>query len=206
LSDGYSALLALVGHLLHHVLAITKWQQDPQRVFGLVLLDEVDLHLHPAWQRRLLPDFMRAFPNLQIIGTSHSAVLAGAAPSDALIVLRREADGLKALTDLPSVKGWRVDQVLTSVLFDLTSAHDQETEQLTGEYAKLINEYGPDDPKVKDLEAKLAQRRPENPGSTPLDREAWSLLEQAVADRLAKVEPEKQKTLLESLRKMMLPS
>ncbi len=140
LSDGYSALLALAGHLLHHILAITKWQQDPEKVFGLVLLDEVDLHLHPEWQRRLLPDLTRAFPNLQFIGTTHSAVLAGAAPSDALIVLRRDADGLQVLRDLPSVKGWRVDQVLTSVLFDLSSARDQETEQLTQQYARLINE------------------------------------------------------------------
>jgi len=203
LSDGYGGLLALLGHLLHHALGITKWQQSPAAVPGLVLLDEVDLHLHPAWQRRLLPDLSRAFPNLQIIGTSHSAVIAAAAPPDALIVLRREEGVLRVRTDLPSVKGWRVDQVLTSMLFDLSSTRDQETEQLTGEYARLINERGPDDGEVQALEAELARRRPENPGSTPLDRAAWSLLEDVIRDRLAQEEPARQEALLSTLRKML---
>ena len=93
LSDGYGSLLALVGHLIHHALRLTGWKTDPAEVAGLVLIDEIDLHLHPVWQRHVVRDLARAFPHLQFIATSHSPMVAGGLPEESLLVLRKVKTG-----------------------------------------------------------------------------------------------------------------
>src|SRR5262249_6605987 len=144
------------------------------------------------------------FPHLQIICTTHSAVVAGSAPSDSLIVLlHRDEGSLRVRMDLPSVKGWRVDQILTSDLFDLSSTRDRETEQLTDRYARLSNELGRDHEEVRKLEAKLERRQPENPGSTPLDRQALSLLEDVIEEKLARGESDRRDELRDAVHRML---
>ena len=74
LSDGYRSQIGLAADLLWRMMIlnphISEAVQD--RVGGVVLIDEIDLHLHPAWQRRVLPDLLRAFPLVQFILTTHS--------------------------------------------------------------------------------------------------------------------------------------
>ena len=200
LSDGYGSLLAVIGHLFSHGLAVQGWRADPTAVGGVALLDEIDLHLHPAWQRQVLPDLLDVFPRMQFIGTSHSALVAGSIPTNEIVVLRREGETVRILTDLPSIAGWRADQILTSLLFDLSSARDKETERMTARYARLINEHGPEAAEVRAFEAELDGRQAENPGSTRVDREALALLEATIEEQLVKEQPERRKSMLETLR------
>jgi hypothetical protein len=157
LSDGYGSLLALIGHYFRHALAARNWKADPAQVSGIALVDEIDLHLHPAWQRRIVPDLRRVFPMLQIIGTSHSAIVAGSVATDSIVVLRREGERLRVIADIPSVEGWRADQILTSLLFDLPTTRNLETEKLLSDYAGLLSERGPDDPEVRELGKRVSQ-------------------------------------------------
>jgi predicted ATP-binding protein involved in virulence len=74
LSDGYHSFIAMVGDLARRAITLNDrdGEEAPQLAEGLVLIDEVDLHLHPRWQRHVLPSLCKAFPNVQFIVTTHS--------------------------------------------------------------------------------------------------------------------------------------
>lgn len=150
LSDGYRSFLALAIDLLRHVhdsvtdfakTVDTDTEAPHVTMDGVVLIDEVDAHLHPRWQREIGFRLCQAFPKIQFIVTSHSPFVAQAANDNGLFVLR-QAEGhefIEALQPMKSVRGWRVDQVLTSrMLFDLDGTRDAETEQLMKEHSELV--------------------------------------------------------------------
>lgn len=72
LSDGYKTLLGLVIDLSMRLGLANPHLDDPLGAEAIVMIDEVDLHLHPSWQRRVLADLLRTFPNTQFIVTTHS--------------------------------------------------------------------------------------------------------------------------------------
>ena len=72
LSDGYKTLLGLVIDLSMRMGLANPHLDDPLSAEAVVMIDEVDLHLHPSWQRRVLGDLLRTFPNTQFILTTHS--------------------------------------------------------------------------------------------------------------------------------------
>ncbi len=75
LSDGYQTLLALVMDLAYRLSVANPHRSNPLEAEAVVLIDEVDLHLHPAWQGRVVEDLLRAFPNVQFVLTTHSPVV-----------------------------------------------------------------------------------------------------------------------------------
>ena len=74
LSDGYHVFIALVADIARRAVMLNEIDgaDAPARVKGVVLIDELDLHLHPRWQRVALRGLRRAFPRLQLIVTTHS--------------------------------------------------------------------------------------------------------------------------------------
>ena len=74
LSDGIRNMLAMVGDIAYRCYKLNAhWGEDAsKKTHGIVMIDEVDMHLHPSWQQTVLTDLMRAFPKLQFIVTTHS--------------------------------------------------------------------------------------------------------------------------------------
>ena len=74
LSDGYHVFIALVADIARRAVMLNEFDgaDAPARVEGVVLIDELDLHLHPRWQRVALPGLRSAFPRLQFVVTTHS--------------------------------------------------------------------------------------------------------------------------------------
>jgi len=74
LSDGYRNMVAMVADIAHRASRLNPHHgtEVAQKTAGVILIDEIDLHLHPKWQRRVVMDLQRAFPNLQFIATTHS--------------------------------------------------------------------------------------------------------------------------------------
>jgi predicted ATP-binding protein involved in virulence len=106
---------------------------------GVVLIDELDAHLHPVWQREIGFWLKERFPNMQFIVATHSPFIPQAADADAIFVLRQqtpEGDRVAAYRDQPSVLGWRVEQILHA-LFNLAETRDPETERKMRRYAEL---------------------------------------------------------------------
>jgi predicted ATP-binding protein involved in virulence len=149
LSDGYRSFLALAIDMLKHLLEcgldLKNFLQETEsgiriNVEGIVLVDEIDSHLHPLWQRSIGFRLCEVFPRMQFIVTSHSPFVAQAAKKNGLIVLKTNETkrSVEASQPVESVRGWRVDQILTSDLFGLAETRDEETEAILKRHEELV--------------------------------------------------------------------
>ncbi|WP_372741033.1 AAA family ATPase [Neptunomonas sp.] len=93
LSDGYRTTLAMVMDIAARMAEANPDKEDPLKTEGVVLIDEVDLHLHPGWQQTIIPDLMRTFPNIQFIITTHSPQVVSTVPARSLRVIDWEGEG-----------------------------------------------------------------------------------------------------------------
>ena len=87
LSDGYRNMVAMVADIAHRVARLNPHlgADAAGETSGVVLIDEIDLHLHPQWQRRVVGDLQRAFPQIQFIATTHSPfILQSLAPGEVI--------------------------------------------------------------------------------------------------------------------------
>jgi len=95
LSDGQRNMLALAADIafkaaqLNPGLGGTVLEETP----GVVLIDELDLHLHPRWQRHVVADLKRTFPRVQFFASTHSPQIVGETPRDEVIILREDGVG-----------------------------------------------------------------------------------------------------------------
>jgi predicted ATP-binding protein involved in virulence len=89
LSDGYQNMANLCGDILYRITQVFEDYRSPLKTRGLLLIDELDLHLHPIWQRQLVNFLSTALPNLQIICTSHSPMIAQQLRENELYVVER---------------------------------------------------------------------------------------------------------------------
>jgi predicted ATP-binding protein involved in virulence len=88
LSDGERGLLAMVGDLAYRLTIANKDLPDPLQGEALVLIDEIEQHLHPAWQRVVVESLRRAFPSCQLVLTTHSPQVLSEVPNDAVMLLQ----------------------------------------------------------------------------------------------------------------------
>ena len=72
LSAGYRNMLALVMDFARRLAQANPEMQNPLAAEAILMIDELDLHLHPTWQQKIIPDLKKVFPNTQIIATTHS--------------------------------------------------------------------------------------------------------------------------------------
>ncbi len=82
LSGGERVLVALAGDIARRLAIANPESNDPLLGEGVVLIDEIDLHLHPEWQAKVIPALRRTFPNVQLVVTTHSLVVLSYVPSE----------------------------------------------------------------------------------------------------------------------------
>lgn len=87
LSDGEKVLFVLGADIARRLAIANPGSRHPLCSPGIVLIDEVELHLHPRWQRRVVESLQAAFPNCQFILATHSPQVASAAPPSSVVVL-----------------------------------------------------------------------------------------------------------------------
>ncbi len=123
LSDGYRAFYGWLGDLLHHVCETATPGKTMVQNQGMVMIDEIDLHLHPSWQMEVLPRLSKELPNIQFIVTSHSPLVVGSLQWVNLIVLEPgDAQSTTLLRKEIPVHGLDADQVLITAFFGLGSS------------------------------------------------------------------------------------
>lgn len=135
---GYKTTMAWMVDFASRLVERYPKSKDPLAEPAVCLVDEIDLHLHPQWQRTLMQHLSTRFPNVQFIVTAHSPLFVQAAEDANLVVLRREKDRVRIDNDVDRIKGWRVDQLLTSDLFELPSARPPKLDVLLEERKKLL--------------------------------------------------------------------
>ena len=93
LSDGEKCLFALVGDLSRRLAIANPTKEDPLNGDGVVLVDEIDLHLHPSWQRLIVSRLQDTFPNCQFVLSTHSPQVFGEVDPECIHLLNVGSDG-----------------------------------------------------------------------------------------------------------------
>jgi predicted ATP-binding protein involved in virulence len=138
LSDGYRSVLALSGDLVWRLIQSFPETTDPLREEGVILIDELDIHLHPIWQRDIAQLLQEQFPKLQFIVATHSPLIASGAGENAL-TLKFSMDGDKAIVEtVRNISALSVDSVLRSPAFGLVSSYSPKTQTKIDRYDILL--------------------------------------------------------------------
>ena len=111
LSQGEKSMMALVGDIARRLAMMNQSLANPLQGDGIVLIDEVDLHLHPKWQRNLVRQLSETFPNCQFVLTTHSPLVISDA-KDVLCYVLSEGE----LQERNGLYGLDANQVLLSVM------------------------------------------------------------------------------------------
>jgi len=130
LSSGYRSVVAWMVDLASRLFDRYPNSPDPLAEPAVVLVDQIDLLLHPKWQRDLVQNLTDIFRNTQFIVTAHSPLIVQAATDARIVLLRREGDHVVIDNRADSVRGWRIDQIISSDLFEHTGIRDPKTEEL----------------------------------------------------------------------------
>jgi energy-coupling factor transporter ATP-binding protein EcfA2 len=150
-SQGMSSILGWVGALLQRMYEIHGPSLDLTRDGAVVLIDEIDAHLHPEWQQRIIGTLREQFPNVQFIATTHSPLIVG--ELDPSQVYRIQWLGEMVVAEHPTqpIQGMGVAGLLTSEMFGLTSTVDETTQKLLETQRELSSSDKPltDDEKVR---------------------------------------------------------
>ena len=158
LSDGYHVFIALVADIARRAVMLNQFDgaDAPARVEGVVLVDEIDLHLHPRWQRVALPRLRDAFPRLQLVVTTHSPQVLSSAENRQVrrLVDRRvqERDVFVSGRDTNAILRdlMRTDDRDDEGVVALRRLHDAidrgDREQADRVYRELVGRWGDADP------------------------------------------------------------
>jgi hypothetical protein len=181
LGHGYRTLVAWMVDLASRL--VDRYADLPNPLAGpaVVLVDEIDLHLHPAWQRMLPGHLAKCFPNAQFIVTAHSPLVVQAAGADAnVVLLKREGDHVIIKKETQDVRGWRIDQLLTSDLFGLPSARAPQLDGLLARRQQLLTQPSLSEMDKQELAELERQIGPLPGGETAEDAKTKLLLDETI--------------------------
>jgi hypothetical protein len=181
LSLGYQTVAAWTADLTWKLFNHYSSSRDPLQEPAVVLIDELDLHLHPLWQRTIRENVSRSFPQVQFVATAHSPLVAQSYLDTNIVVLKRKKDHVEIENDPTVVQSWGVDEVVTSELFGLNSPYAPPIDDVLAERAKLL---------------RLSRR-------TPVQKARLTELRKTITSLPTEDEPEDQQ-VLDHLRKATL--
>jgi len=180
LGYGYQTVIAWMIDFASRMIERYPDSPDPLAEPAVVLVDEIDLHLHPLWQRQLIDYLSQRFPNTQFIATSHSPLVVQAATKANLVLLRREGDHVAIDNTISVLQGWRVDQVLTSDLFGLPSARPPQLDELFERRMAILTKPHLTKKDERELAALEAQIGPLPGGETLEQAKRLALIEESL--------------------------
>ena len=167
MSDGYRNMLSMVADIAYRMALLNPQLLDKvtEKTSGVVLIDEIDLHLHPAWQRHIVGALKKIFPKVQFIVSTHAPSVISSVPQDEIVILENHQ---VRKAEMPTY-GKDANSILKTVM-DVPERPDYVAEKLTAFYEclsrsdlkqarKMIDEIksvlGEDDPEVVGAETSL---------------------------------------------------
>ncbi len=195
LSDGYRSttiwILDFIGWLLH----AERLLGNPD-IGGILIIDEIEQHLHPRWQRHIVQRLRQQFPKTQIIASTHTPlVAAGIADVDQSMLLKLERNeeneiSLKVI-DKEQVAGKRADQVLTSDAFGLYTTRNERSHDDVDRYTKLLGKKTRNNEEEDELQQlrPIVQSRLSN-SESPVEQSIEKAVKAALHSTITNVSPE----------------
>ncbi|MDX4975395.1 AAA family ATPase [Myroides odoratimimus] len=135
LSDGYKSTITLAIDIM---MKLSDAQSDMKVMSGIVLIDELGNQLHPRWQMRIVRQLREVFPNINFIVSTHHPLCLRGAERKEILLLRNIDNQVISNTELPDPASLRVDQILASEFFGLSSLVDPEIEAKFNRYYELL--------------------------------------------------------------------
>ncbi len=159
LSGGYRIVLALAADLARRMAQGNPHLKDPLQSEAIVLIDEIELHLHPEWQQRILTDLMRTFPNAQFIVSTHSPQVLTTVEPQRIVELYRDGDNILAGAPAGATYGAEAGDVL-SVVMGVSERPDNEFTKDLEKYRSLVSEGQGETTEALKLRRKLEKLSP----------------------------------------------
>ena len=140
LSSGTQGTLLWVRWLALKLVSHYQFQTDWEEMPAVLLIDEIENHLHPTWQRRVIPALLKHFPGLQIFATTHSPFVVAGLEKGQVHLLNRDENGvITATTNTEDIVGWTADEILRTYM-GVDDPTDDDTASAAAELRKLRDE------------------------------------------------------------------
>jgi len=135
LSDGFKSTIILAVDIM---MKLSMGKSDMDKMTGVVLIDELGNQLHPRWQMRIVKQLRTVFPNINFIVSTHHPLCLRGTETDEILLLKNIENEVVAITELPNPSALRVDQILASEFFGLSSLVDPDIEAQFNRYYALL--------------------------------------------------------------------
>lgn len=139
LSQGEKTLLGLIADIARRLVLLNPSLENPLSGTGVVLIDEIDLHLHPRWQQDVLPNLKSAFPNLQFIVSTHSPQVVTTCKKEELRIISKE-EGSNIEIDLPKENPYGQNSIDALALMETPARPSLHIHNLVSEYEQIVRE------------------------------------------------------------------
>ena len=170
LSGGYRIVLALAADLARRMAQGNPHLDDPLQSEAIVLIDEIELHLHPSWQQRILADLTRTFPNAQFIVSTHSPQVLTTLHPEQIVMLSREGGRIVAGRAPEPTYGAEAGDVL-NVVMGVDERPPNEFTQTLKRYMRLIGDDQGESREAKELRRELERWSPHDSALATADLE-----------------------------------
>ena len=138
LSDGEKCLISLIGDLARRLAIANPTLENPLQGEGIVLIDEIELHCHPEWQRMIIQKLPEVFPNCQFILSTHSPQSIGEVPGKSLRLLYNEEGMMKCY--IPNQALGLDSSEILEIVMKSNKRNSSITEQLKSIFSLIDNE------------------------------------------------------------------
>lgn len=195
-SSGFRSVLAMACDIIRGLMDKTynPGFQNLESAHGIVLIDEVEAHLHPRWKMRIMRGLRQALPGITFIATTHDPLCLRGMEDGEVVVLHRVhaqditaaglATTLEARTDLPPISELRIDQLLTSDFFQLHSTDAPEMDSTLAQIGDLLKK--PPEQRTPQEQIQLQRFNDDIANALPIGTsEAHRVVQEAVAEYLA---------------------
>lgn len=127
LSGGYKAVLSIVSDIAKRLSVANPHSDNPLEEEAIILIDELDLHLHPKWQKTITNDLKRTFPNCQFIITTHSPFIIQSLNKEEVINIEKDNNEKQG-----SFTGWSIEEI---------QEYEMGVERKTDNFKRLIENF-----------------------------------------------------------------
>ncbi|MFC0140860.1 retron Ec78 anti-phage system effector ATPase PtuA [Erwinia mallotivora] len=146
ISDGQRVFLGLVADLARRMVMLNPVLDNPLEGQGIVLIDEIELHLHPRWQQGVVPSLRTVFPNIQFIITTHSPIVLSTTDRECIREFRENGENGEYYLDLPPVqtKGNDNSEILEQVMHVSSTPMNISESYLLSNFERSLLDHGED--------------------------------------------------------------